>query len=342
MNDSVEPQPVDSLPIVSVVIPTRNRYRTLQRTLQSIAKQTLREFEVLVVDDGSSAEALREYDKIMAEFDNRFRLYKQAVPDLEGTGPAATRNRGIRVARGEYLAFCDDDDWWSQNNHLAVGIAVLNKTEGDAYFTNMQAQSHDQVTIPDWFPHSPQLTRGKIVHNNPPVHNVDLPNLMATMRHHYPSFNTCILRRGAVETEGGFWERLRCAEDIDLIMRVFDRCGQAYYRPQCAVTCDVSPRDSTFTGTSKVELGLYGVSAAQHVRALCRHGVVRRCARAIEAWNLRQVAGELAAAGHLTAASSMAWQAVCIYPTLGAKIQWTKISAKALCSAMRGIKTGDS
>ena len=316
-------------PVVSVIIPTRNRHESIKRTLDAIFDQTLDRFEVIVVDDGADANALPAYEQILAGYDDRFRFEKRPMAGLEGTGPGATRNRGIRLARGDFLAFCDDDDWWQLPNHLAVGVEVLEKIEGDFYFTDMQAEDNGRVKIPSWFPDSPQLTCGPRVRDEPPVREVSLRSLMSVMRRHYPSFNTCIVRRILLEAVGLFWEPLRCAEDIDLVMRSADRARRIAYRSQCAVTCNVAPRDSTFTGTPKIDLSLYGIAAAQHVRAICRHGVVRRCARAIEAWNLRELARHQSAVGRAGPACALAWQAQCIYPTLGATAQLAQTASRA-------------
>ncbi len=324
-----------SQPVVSVIVPTRSRHQWIKRTLDHIAAQTLDRFEVIVVDDGANEEALRAYDQIFAGLDDRFRFHKRPIPGLDGTGPAATRNRGIALARGRYLAFCDDDDWWRLPDHLQVGVEALEKSNHDFYFTDMQAENNGQVTLPSWFPDSPLLTSGSKINDDPPVHEVSLQSLLTTMQHHYPSFNTCILRRSLLDDTGLFLERLRCAEDINLILRYVDLASGILYRPQCAVTCNVTPRESAFTGTPKIELGLYGVAAAQHVMTTCQHRAVRRCARGLEAWNLRQIAKHLTAAGHDRSACSMLWQAWWTYPTLGTAAQLLRSATRVSVHALR-------
>lgn len=91
---------------VSVVIPTHNRPELLKRALDSVYAQTYTDFEVIVVDDGS---APRAYD-VLGEYLNRPNfVYLETEKD---TGGSATRNVGIRHAKGEYIAFLDDDDEW--------------------------------------------------------------------------------------------------------------------------------------------------------------------------------------------------------------------------------------
>lgn len=92
-------------PRVSVIIPTYNCERFLGKAIRSALNQTYQDFEVIVVDDGSSdgtADVLRS-------FDGRIRHERQ-----QRQGPSAARNRGISMSRGEYLAFLDADDCWDE------------------------------------------------------------------------------------------------------------------------------------------------------------------------------------------------------------------------------------
>ena len=92
-------------PAVTVIIPTYNRAGLLPRALGSVLAQTFGDFEVLVVDDGSTdgtADVLAGYDDV------RIRYLRQA----QNRGVSAARNRGLREARGELVAFLDSDDVW--------------------------------------------------------------------------------------------------------------------------------------------------------------------------------------------------------------------------------------
>lgn len=90
-------------PAISVIVPIYKVEKYLRRCLDSAAKQTFQDFEVIMIDDGSpdnSAEIALSYTD-----DPRFRLIRQ-----ENSGVGAVRNKGIREARGEYIAFFDGDD----------------------------------------------------------------------------------------------------------------------------------------------------------------------------------------------------------------------------------------
>lgn len=98
---------------------------------------------MIVVDDGSGEENLAAYGELWRGLDDRFRLQLPPVPDLPGTGPSIARNRGIRLARGRYVAFCDDDDYWMKDNHLSTAVEVLDGEHGDLFFANLESRDGD-------------------------------------------------------------------------------------------------------------------------------------------------------------------------------------------------------
>ena len=93
-------------PRVSVIIPTYNRAHLVGRAIQSVLDQTYDDFEVIVVDDGSTDNTM----EVVSGFrDERIKYIQHPVN--KGT-PAAARNTGIRAARGELIGFVDSDDEW--------------------------------------------------------------------------------------------------------------------------------------------------------------------------------------------------------------------------------------
>jgi len=94
------------LDFVSVIIPTYNRERTLERAIRSVLGQTFTNLELIIIDDGSSDNTEALVAKLQKE-DERISYFK-----TENKGVSAARNTGIRCARGNWLAFLDSDDEW--------------------------------------------------------------------------------------------------------------------------------------------------------------------------------------------------------------------------------------
>ena len=88
---------------VSVIVPVYNSERYLKKCIQSIVDQTLKEIEIIIINDGSTDNS----ENIVKSFDdNRIKYIKQA-----NSGQSVCRNRGIELAAGEYIGFVDSDDW---------------------------------------------------------------------------------------------------------------------------------------------------------------------------------------------------------------------------------------
>lgn len=119
---------------VSVIVPAYNAEKTLNRCLDSLLNQTIKDIEIIVVDDGSTDGS----PQICDEYAERYGI--TAVHKTNG-GVSTARNRGMEEARGKYLMFCDSDDWVEENyveafysrmeetgTDLTVGGLIVNDT----------------------------------------------------------------------------------------------------------------------------------------------------------------------------------------------------------------------
>lgn len=110
---------MSQLPYFSVVIPLYNKEQYIAKTLESVLNQTFENFEIVVVDDGSTDKSCEIVKSIK---DSRIRLICQ-----ENGGPSKARNRGIQEAKGELIAFLDaDDEWLSEKLQLQYAFAIEN------------------------------------------------------------------------------------------------------------------------------------------------------------------------------------------------------------------------
>lgn len=91
------------MPRVSVIVPTYNRAAYVVRAVESVLAQTVKDFEIIVVDDGSTDNT----KDVLGQYQDKIRYIYQ-----ENKGPSAARNSGVLNARGEYIAFLDSDDRW--------------------------------------------------------------------------------------------------------------------------------------------------------------------------------------------------------------------------------------
>lgn len=103
--------------IVSVIIPTYNHDYKLKKAIESVLNQSYQNFEVIVVDNHSTDDT----DFVLASFtDSRIKVHK-----INNHGVIATsRNTGLRVAKGDYIAFLDSDDWWKKEK-LTLSLEKL-------------------------------------------------------------------------------------------------------------------------------------------------------------------------------------------------------------------------
>ncbi len=194
------------VPLVSIVIPAFNAERHIAETLGSIAAQSLRDFEVVVVDDGSTDGTV---DTVF-QFADRLPLVVHRQPNA---GPAAARNRGIRAARGRYCAFLDSDDLMLPER-LAAQVEVL------AAQPDLGLVHTDLMTFDD---------RGVIHHSrrafSNPCGGMVLDRLLMD---NFITTSTVMAPTSRLVEAGLFGEGRRISEDFELWLRMAARWPIAY------------------------------------------------------------------------------------------------------------------
>lgn len=179
---------------VSIIIPTHNRWPMIGQAVESVLSQTFRNFELIVVDDGSSDGTA---EKIGA-FGREIRIIVQSR-----RGVSAARNHGARVAHGRYLAFLDSDDLWLREK-LAVQTTFMME------HPEMQICQTEET----WLRH------GKRVNPKAKHRKLSGDIFRASLELCLVSPSAVMLTKDLFEEMGGFDESLPVCEDYDLWLRV--------------------------------------------------------------------------------------------------------------------------
>jgi glycosyltransferase involved in cell wall biosynthesis len=200
--------PPSGTPRVSVVVPFLNARRFLPQAVDSVFSQTYRNWELLLVDDGSSdgsTELARSYAASM-----RGRVHYLEHPGHENRGSSASRNLGVCRARGSYVAFLDSDDIWSASK-LEEQVPLLD-AHPDAdlvYGTTLVWHS--------WNENSGEGTRDYVPDMGMPLDQVISGQLllarMLRREAHCPPMSNLFLRRSAILEAGLFEEQFRGMHD---------------------------------------------------------------------------------------------------------------------------------
>jgi len=181
-------------PLVSVIISTYNRWPMVGAAVESVLAQNWRDFELLVVDDGSTDATSTE----LAKFGSQLRYFKQ-----NRSGVSAARNSGVRLSRGRLIAFLDSDDLW-QSDKLKIQVRFMESSP------EVQICQTDEI----WIRHGVRV-------------NPQIKHRKATGDIFARSLELCLVSPSAVmmtrtlfDRSGGFDESLPVCEDYDLWLRI--------------------------------------------------------------------------------------------------------------------------
>lgn len=306
-------------PQFSIIIPTRDRPGALRVALEAIARQCFEDFEAIIVDDGSTAATRAEYADMSNTLGPRFQFICDTPDGAPGRGPSAARNQAIALAQGAFLAFCDDDDCWTADDHLATAaVALAAVPDADAYYSDQEAMQDGVVILQSWWSGLPpaDARAGSIAGTD--AREIDLRDILRSSS--FGHLNISILRRGLVAETGGFWENARYEEDLDFYLRSIDRARKILFRPRIVARHnipDTALSQNASTQFAQTEKWLVRCMVCEHVRATSRTAAVLRKSRELQGDALRHIATHLARQGKHSAAWSAGCQAMVLKP--GAK-----------------------
>ncbi|HTV90535.1 MAG TPA: glycosyltransferase family A protein [Stellaceae bacterium] len=297
-------------PLFSVIIPTRNRSAVFAAALHSVLEQRFRTFEVIVVDDGSAAEHQPRYRELIEAARGIARIIT-LQPAARGHGPSFVRNCGAAEATGDYLCFLDDDDQWSDPDHLSrvAGVVAASAEPVDLILADQQAfLDGTPVAGPVWIEDLKE--RLNQAPDRAGAYAVTSVDLLACPAHCH--LNTTVMRRSFYRELGGFDERLRYEEDRDLYLRALDRATSIKYFPVTVSRHNIPHAGATNLSTSESELAkrLDQLRVFDKAVLLSAQPELRRYAMRQRAYMLQYIAAEAARLGSADSARYYAMQAL--------------------------------
>ncbi len=213
--------------LVSTVIITHKRHpRILKRAIDSVYAQTYQHFELFVIDDAPDYEQHTDIVTLTQQYDPRL----QYIINSEKKGPAGSRNLGISMAKGSFIAFLDDDDEWLPNK-LTDMLTLFTPEVGLVYSAYNIISPHHLKEKKPIMPYQGDIFPELLLHQNF-IGGASVP----------------ILRKSSLDVVGGFDESFYSAEDYDLWLRIaknnkvayFDKSTLNYYISDDAISNDAS------------------------------------------------------------------------------------------------------
>jgi glycosyltransferase involved in cell wall biosynthesis len=240
------------MPKVSVIIPTYNYGKFIDEALASVFNQTFQDFEIIVIDDGSTDNTRQR----ISTYGDRVRYFYQ-----EQKGPAAARNLGIRESRGEYIAFLDADDLWYPAK-LEKQMALFESNPRLGMVLSDNALFDDNGIYKSYVNKKRYLFSGGI------ITNIFLRSGVVTP--------TVIVRKAVFKKVGLFEESLHIAEDDNMWIRIAIEYevgivdeSLAQIRDHCSRTMRVSDKlEDNVSKNIQMLISKYGSSVADKIRPL--------------------------------------------------------------------------
>ena len=263
-------------PLVSVIIPTYNRAGVICRTIDNVLAQTYPATEVIVVDDGSTDDTQAN----LRQYSSRIRVVSQS-----NAGPSSARNRGLRLALGEFVAFQDSDDLWMPTKlERQVGLLrridksvvcclcnAIFRYEGRREFTSFQRA---------WL--FPRYGEGL------------WSNVAEVVATRFVLFcQTAMIRREVLNRLGGFDETLKYHEDYDLLLRLALNGAVAFIREPLTIWQQGAPGSLSENRSEEIYMKECEVRMRQKILAQLGkrddHNKIRKLLRRELARNCREL-----------------------------------------------------
>jgi glycosyltransferase involved in cell wall biosynthesis len=235
-------------PLVSIIMPVRDRARIVGEAIESVLAQTHHNFELIVIDDSSQDGSV---DVVRSFSDQRLRL----IENPQWIGVSAARNRGLTSAEGDIIAYLDSDNTWAPDFLAAMVGALSVLPSALAVYCGQYLYRSDEV--------------------EPSAVRFGCYNYALLRNNNYIDLNCFVHRTQAIESiNGGFCEQMKRHVDWEFILKV-SKVGRIYSVPIIKSNYFVDRADNTITATeeldtakdfllAKGEYGYQNISSTEH------------------------------------------------------------------------------
>jgi cellulose synthase/poly-beta-1,6-N-acetylglucosamine synthase-like glycosyltransferase len=214
------------LPLVSVVITSKNEHKTIERCMMSILDQNYPSFEIIYIDAKSSDGTFEIAEKLRNLLDSRIKCIRYKAVSIDVPSPGRGRNLGVKMAEGSVIAFTDGDcvakpDWLINSvRALSVEIGMVGGPNIIKHFKNSDITKAIDLVTPTYLGSggSPQFYK---INRETEVYAVPCCNM--------------VVKRSLFENVGGFNEKLRYNEDSDLCIRIRKKGYKIIYNPKAII-----------------------------------------------------------------------------------------------------------
>lgn len=204
--------------MISVVIPLYNKEKSIASTLQSVYEQTYTDYEVVIVNDGSTDNSANVVKDFIARIDDRCIANRWTLINKPNGGVCSARNRGIEEAKGEYVALLDGDDIWDKE-YLAEQMKMIRDFPEAAMWGINFAETNDGKLVRKLETALPEGYRGYV--ENYFHMKGRISDLFCS--------SSVVIRKEVFDNVGKFDERLKYSEDTDMWWRIIATYPVAFY-----------------------------------------------------------------------------------------------------------------
>jgi glycosyltransferase involved in cell wall biosynthesis len=258
----------------------------------------------------------------------RFRLIERDIYE-PAHNPNTTRNVGLAEAKGSYIGFLDDDDYWCEHDHLEIASKAIAEFNGPDVFLADQISVRDEDVInPCWLPYLKRLTRDKPGSPVSQCHAVTVADVLQPEGIAFPSVNMTLIRRERISAINGFWHGSPYEGDLNFFLRLFDNIDSVIYRSKVIAVNVLRERDNQagVSSISDMQRQLFRILVCEHAR-LHTHGAGYRYALLLQSGVTKNISKRYYEDGNFRMAADYARQAA----GLDVSLKWYLISIYARC-----------